>query len=252
MTDIEFRAWPKTNRLSREVMTITEKIDGTNAAVGVKAFPFGEHVEGVPGNAALAFGPYGEDGMPGTEYLVYAQSRKRLITPEADNHGFARWVWDNAEALAQVLGEGLHFGEWWGSGINRGYGLPQGEKRFSLFNTRRWGWLEEDRRAAHEGIPDALGVVPVISTGGFDPGKPWVYLAALGGAGSLAAPGFMSPEGIVIHLALSNVNYKMTFDGDQPKYLATAPAPNPDVQLAPASPEFVMSTLGIGDLSVAA
>ena len=36
---------------------------------------------------------------------------------------------------------GRHFGEWWGSGIQRGYGLD--EKTFSLFNAYRWGWLNE-------------------------------------------------------------------------------------------------------------
>lgn len=242
MTAIEFQAWPKTTRLSREVMTITEKLDGTNAAVGVKRFPFGWFVGGVddngvshdvPENAIMVFGPDGIDGLPDSEFLVYAQSRKRLITPGSDNFGFARWVWANADELAQLLGEGLHFGEWWGSGIQRGYGLPQGEKRFSLFNTHRWGWINDLPEHARSEVPEGLGVVPVLGTYGFDPGKPWVYLSALQGHGSMAAPGFMDVEGIVIHLSLADVNYKMTVSGDQPKYLASEPVANPDrLQLA--------------------
>ncbi len=31
-----------------------------------------------------------------------------------------------------------YFGEWWGSGVQRGYGLQKGDKRFSLFNVSRW------------------------------------------------------------------------------------------------------------------
>ena len=51
--------------------------------------------------------------------------------------GFARWVETNRERLITLLGPGLHFGEWWGSGIQRGYGLTKGDKRFSLFNVER-------------------------------------------------------------------------------------------------------------------
>jgi hypothetical protein len=69
--------------------------------------------------------------------MMLAGSRSQYITPERDNHGFARWVQDDADEL-WALGEGRHFGEWWGSGIQRGYGLQKGEKRFSLFNVARW------------------------------------------------------------------------------------------------------------------
>lgn len=79
-----FRAWPKTPRLFRD-MVITEKIDGTNAAVIVA------------------------DGK------LYAQSRKRIITPDDDNFGFASWVAEHPELVE--LGEGYHYGEWWGKGI---------------------------------------------------------------------------------------------------------------------------------------
>jgi len=99
---------------------ITEKIDGTNAAIGVVQ-------TGWDGEAGAVSRPH---------YRVYAQSRTRIITPQSDNMGFAAWVQQHAEVLAQTLGEGLHFGEWWGVGIQRGYGLS--ERRFSLFNTARW------------------------------------------------------------------------------------------------------------------
>src|SRR5436305_1822690 len=100
---IEFNAFPKIARLNRECV-ITEKIDGTNASILID-----------------------EDGV------VMAGSRTRWITPENDNFGFAKWVEANKSELMK-LGVGHHFGEWWGSGIQRGYGLTKGEKRFSLFN----------------------------------------------------------------------------------------------------------------------
>lgn len=102
---LDFKAFPKIARLSREVI-VTEKIDGTNAQIYI-----------------------GEDG----EFL--AGSRTRWITPEADNFGFARWAEQNKEELLK-LGPGHHFGEWWGVGIQRGYSLS--ERRFSLFNVSKW------------------------------------------------------------------------------------------------------------------
>ena len=101
-----FAPMPKIARLNREII-ITEKIDGTNASVHIV--------------------PDFETGA----CKVLAASRTRWITPQNDNLGFAAWVEANREGLLQ-LGPGHHFGEWWGRGINRNYGLT--ERRFSLFN----------------------------------------------------------------------------------------------------------------------
>lgn len=102
---MEFKAFPKLQRLSGPAF-VTEKIDGTNACVHVDA----------------------------ETWVVTAQSRTRVITPgKNDNFGFAAWVQSNYYALADLLGPGYHYGEWWGQGIQRGYGLK--ERRFSLFNT---------------------------------------------------------------------------------------------------------------------
>src|SRR5690242_15477805 len=109
MDSIEFEAFPKIPRLRRD-MVVTEKIDGTNAAIGIKPAGTFNFEEG-PDPAIIACVGVGDD-----DYVVYAQSRKRLITPDADNYGFARWVVDNAQTLALDLGPGLHFGEWWGHG----------------------------------------------------------------------------------------------------------------------------------------
>jgi hypothetical protein len=210
MEPIQFEAWQKIGRYRRNSV-VSEKIDGMNAAVGVV------EIERSP-NGAL---PFGWDRQPATlivtgngaetrTFLVYAQSRTRIITPEADNFGFARWAYENAETLAADLGPGLHFGEWWGHGIQRGYG--QTAKRLSLFNTSRW--------AGNEFVTPNLGVVPVIGHGALCDELVEGSIGLLRKHGSVAAPGFMNPEGIVIfHLATHHC-YKVTIAGDDsPKSL---------------------------------
>ena len=170
---VEFHAFPKISRFRREVV-ITEKLDGTNAAVGVT-----------------------DDGV------VYAQSRKRLITVDADNYGFARWVAEHEDALRVELGPGLHFGEWWGQGIQRKYGLD--EKRFSLFNVLRW----KDAPLA------VCNLVPtIVHSEVFEQDDIDLALELLREGGSMAAPGFMDPEGIVIYHRASNTLFKQTLEGD--------------------------------------
>lgn len=174
----EFRPFPKMARWSRDI-TITEKIDGTNASIYI-----------------------GDDG----EFLI--GSRTRWITPEDDNFGFAAWAMSNKDELMQ-LGAGHHFGEWWGKGIQAGYGLQA--RRFTLFNVRRWG----------ENRPACCGVVPVLYHGQNEPGIVERTLEQLAITGSIAAPGFMKPEGIVVFHTAGNVGFKKTIHKDEmPKSLA--------------------------------
>lgn len=173
----EFVSFPKIARLRREIV-ITEKIDGTNAAVGIT-----------------------EDGR------VYAQSRKRIITPSTDNHGFARWVSERADDLLTELGPGLHFGEWWGLGIQRGYGLDH--KRFSLFNTGRWTMPRDEGRLSCCHVVPILQTWATFSTAGVD-----LALDNLRRFGSRAAPGYDRPEGIVVYHKQSNSLFKQTLEGD--------------------------------------
>src|SRR5882762_4949927 len=125
-SDIEFQGFQKIARLNRDIV-VTEKIDGTNGAIGIKfwAVDLGVDYELPDRYRRVKFIDRDDRDVNGmiNYAVVYAQSRKRIITPEQDNFGFARWVYDNAETLVHDLGEGLHFGEWWGSGIQRGYGL---------------------------------------------------------------------------------------------------------------------------------
>ncbi|MDD5006336.1 MAG: RNA ligase family protein [Candidatus Omnitrophica bacterium] len=180
----EFVGFPKIARLSREII-ITEKIDGTNAQILI-----------------------GENG----EWLV--GSRKQWITPENDNHGFAAWALRHKDELIAGLGVGRHFGEWWGSGIQRGYGLSKGEKRFSLFNTNRWGYFRDKEKYPND-KPDCCYVVPVLYQGLFDTECVKIELNGLERRGSDAAPGFMNPEGIVIYHTAANMMFKKTIKNDE-------------------------------------
>lgn len=184
--DIEFKGWPKIPRLFRNI-TITEKIDGTNACV-------------------IVADDYAD---------VAAQSRNRIITPDDDNFGFARWVHSNAGALVDALGPGYHFGEWWGSGIQRGYGYKKGERFFSLFNAKRW---------EGEFLPvDGLGVVPVLWQGPFSVGAVKDSLDWLQESGSCATEPhrFDKPEGVVVYHHAGNQMFKALLENDsEPKGVA--------------------------------
>lgn len=181
MTD--FVPFPKIARLNRDII-ITEKIDGTNAAIGV-----------------------GEDGT------VWAQSRSRIITPKDDNFGFAKYVEEHADELRDYLGPGLHFGEWWGRGIQRGYDLDI--KRFSLFNTSRWGDGAVRKDGGVVFPPNGVGVVPVLYEGIFKQFEVEIALYRLETRGSRAAPGFMRPEGVVIYHTAARQMFKVTLVGDE-------------------------------------
>lgn len=113
----EFRKWPKIPRFFETEIVVSEKIDGTNGLICI---------------------------YPSQElYKIKAGSRNRWLSIDNDNFGFAKWVKDNSEELISLLGPGYHYGEWWGQGIQRTYDME--EKIFSLFNTHRWGHLQEEK-----------------------------------------------------------------------------------------------------------
>jgi RNA ligase len=222
--EIEFQSWGKIPRLNRE-MVLTEKIDGTQAAIGIRYVPTADLIAGTwPIDVGTLI-----NVAPDETYCVYAQSRNRLIDPKHDNHGFAKWVWDNAEDLVTTLGEGIHYGEWWGSGIQRGYGLAKGEKRFSLFNVKRWEFLNDP--TVH-GFP-GMYCVPVIYRGPFSTLAVDVEIESLRITGSLAAPGYMNPEGIVVYHTAANSMFKVTLDNDEkPKSMSMNPNKDPNESTA--------------------
>ena len=193
----EFREFAKIPRLFRDAV-ITEKLDGTNGCVLI------EQWVNPPGNGEVedkSLCIYSE--KLDRFFSITAGSRKKWITPQEDNYGFARWVWEHALELVEGLGEGVHHGEWWGQGIQRGYGLK--EKRFSLFNASKWN--ESNR-------PACCHVVPVLYSGPFNTEIASVQMGRLANIGSFAAPGYMNPEGIIVFHVAGNVLFKATIEND--------------------------------------
>lgn len=195
-----FEEFPKIARLARNCV-MTEKIDGTNAQVFISSSPLFDPALSLARTLGI-----------GADVRMYAGSRSRFITPEADNFGFAAWVKTNAKHL-WALGEGRHYGEWWGSGIQRGYGLTKGDKRFSLFNTARWS-DDRDREKYPQDRPACCSVVPVLYTGEFLTSTADQLIARLRERGSVAAPGYMKPEGIVIWHEAARMLFKKTLEND--------------------------------------
>jgi hypothetical protein len=178
-----FQDFQKIPRLFRDCV-VTEKIDGTNASIVIT-----------------------EDGQ------IRAGSRTRYIFPDkpkepgkkrevTDNYGFAAWVEEHKTALLS-LGKGRHFGEWYGKGINRNYGLE--EKRFALFNTS----------VSRDTLPSCVGVVPVLYTGSFDLDAIRTCMHLLRTGGSVAVPGFMNPEGVVVFHVAAGKLFKATLQNDE-------------------------------------
>ncbi len=127
---IEFKPWPKIGRESPFMVTITEKLNGTNACIVIK------------------------DGE-----LAGVQSKNRFMTPEDDHYGFAGWVGRHLQDLLK-LGDGYHYGEWAGLEIEKNpHNLDK--KEFFLFNTFRWNPNNPNK-------PDCCKVVPILFQGMMD------------------------------------------------------------------------------------
>lgn len=171
---VEHQKFQKIPRFNREII-ITEKIDGTNGVVYVSRFG-----------------------------SVYAGSRNRWLTVGDDHFSFAAWVHEHEHELKD-LGPGFHYGEWYGRGINRGYGLDH--RRFALFNTGKGA--DPDTR------PACCDVVPVLKRGLFCPGMINTALVDLRFFGSAAVRGFKHPEGIVIYHTAARQLFKITLEHDE-------------------------------------
>lgn len=234
----EFNPFPKIGRWYRDIC-ITEKIDGTNASICIE-----EHEAPKTENAEMDLAGWADDPTVLHIYLhagtrkvlvLRAGSRTRFLTRKTDNFGFAKWVQENSDELIK-LGPGEHFGEWWGSGIQRGYGLTDNDKRFSLFNPNRWAPMECYMGVYPYKLPVAgevvtievpgLSVVPVLYRGpmrhnetDFSPATDAIQEAIrrLRASGSQAAVGYKNPEGIMIYHEALQAYGQFTLDGDAAK-----------------------------------
>lgn len=185
----EFQAWPKIPRLfGAKNIIVTEKVNGTNAAVVI---------------------PEDDSG-------VFAQSRKKVITPGNDNFGFARYVAENEVLLKEILGYGTHFGEWYGEGIQKNE-LGITGKRFMLFNVTRWRELfseADDARGTQAKLKSlSLDVATVLYEGIFDTTAVANTVNDLRNNGSQHVPGGKA-EGVIVYHEASNQLFKVLCEND--------------------------------------
>lgn len=160
---IEFKKYPKTPRFNNLKYLVTEKLDGTNACIMIQ------------------------------EGTVEAASRNRKITAEDDNYGFAAWVEENHQELLE-LGNGYHYGEWVGKGINRGYELD--ERRFYIFGNYK-----------KEKLPTCVYNVPNL--GSCDISGVEFMKQRLIEYGSFINKDFKNVEGLILQDKFSGFRYKV-------------------------------------------
>jgi hypothetical protein len=147
-------------------------------------------------------------------------SRTRWIAPGNDNYGFAQFVYDNKQEFIDKLGVGRWYGEWAGPGINSGEGLA--EKTFILFDIHKLG---ENRPLPPRTVP-----VPLLYKGPFEQEAIETALQDLKTNGSKLVPGFMRPEGVVIHLLGANIRYKKVFEAEESAWQRPSGVKAPKVQ----------------------
>lgn len=229
---MEFQSFGKIPRLFRD-MVITEKLDGTNGQIAVfsaeqletstiSLTPQEDVRDFINTYCLYTYIRYPQDQTENSLYL-FAGSRNRWLTTQQDNYGFANWVKQNGADLIRGLGEGQHYGEWWGKGIQRGYGLN--EKKFSLFNTRRWCLHNQEPQLLsidpvtkehkyQEKLPECCNLVPILYTGPFATTEVDAVLECLIKDGSAAVPGYMNPEGVIVYHTASGKLFKKTIEDD--------------------------------------
>lgn len=181
----EFQAWPKIPRLfGNKPIIVTEKVNGSNAAIQI---------------------PEDDSG-------VFAQSRKKVITPTSDNFGFARWVDANADELKDLLGYGIHFGEWYGEGIQKNELRITG-KRFMLFNVTRWAPEFEDGLKVERFEALGIEVATVVYEGPMHTPAIQSAVDHLRVNGSAHRPGGKA-EGVVVFHVASGELFKVMCEND--------------------------------------
>jgi len=179
-----FKKYPKIYKKHNVRMSITQKIHGSNAQIIINNI--------------------GDDQNP--IYDVKAGSRSRVLYLGDDNFGFARFVNDNKLELAMFFGEGIHYGEWAGKGINSSEGLD--DKYFVSFE---W-YLFKDNVLP----PSHVMKVPVLYDGNVDFNKINDCMDDLKTNGSKLVKGFMRPEGVVVDVGEQKLKY--VFDNEETKW----------------------------------
>ncbi len=170
---MKFVSFEKIENIGKCFMSITQKIHGSNAQIYIFKNDQGE-------------------------VDILCGSRNRWLSVGDDNFGFAAFVNDHKQEFIEKLGEGRHFGEWAGPGINSGEGLS--EKKLFLFNWERW----KDKN-----LPAYTTTVPLLYQGKVDLNEIDFAMECLKKDGSKISPGYMFCEGVVVQIG--DNFYKKTF-----------------------------------------
>lgn len=178
----EFKSWREIEKFQGVHVQITEKLNGTNGVILI------EEENGVL------------KATPG--------SRTRFLDPVhgSDNYGFGAFVKANEQEICEKLGQGYHYGEWIGPGINGG-GYDLKEKHFVLFDRRR--------NPPEKPLPPRFGVVPLLYDGVFTDAIVETVLEDLKKSGSKYSPGYMAVEGIVLFFPQFGVMKKKVFTAEE-------------------------------------
>jgi hypothetical protein len=148
----------------------------------------------------------------GQHYVAGVQSRKRIIQPGADrdNFGFAGWVMERELEIAEKLGEGYHYGEWYGVGIQKNpHRLDN--RSFALFNSNRWRDGRQER-------PDGVDCVPVLFEGEW---TPTIIDETMEQLVDRAISAQYKAEGIVVWYSKTRRFEKYTFNNELGKWVGT-------------------------------
>jgi hypothetical protein len=183
---VEFKEWPKIPRGQGEDMTITEKIDGTNACIIVEN---GEVV-----------------GCQSRSQLLAHNNIDGILRIYNDNFGFAEYVLRNKEELAK-LGDGYHYGEWAGPGIQKNHHNLE-RKTLFLFNSDRW-------RDGRQQRPEGVECVPILYEG---PANREAIAETMNGLWATAKERGYHPEGVVIWYHKTKRYEKVTFENANGKW----------------------------------
>lgn len=204
---LSFEPFPKIGRLNA-AMTVTEKIDGTNGQLQFDSL----------GN--MLVGSRKRQIFPeGTFFAPESNEDPGALKPVkgTDNFGFAQWAYRHQYKLFDFLGEGRHYGEWAGNGIQRGYGMT--EKRFFLFNAARFGPGRQE--VPQDLLNIGLDSVPVLYEGEHDQLKLDEIMYNLYTTGSYLNE--WKPEGIIVYMHGVKELYKRTFEHEYGKWKPQPP-----------------------------
>lgn len=190
---MDFLEFPKITRLHKTMMSITQKIHGSNGCIRIWQSWSDDAIE-----------------INGLRWKIVGSKRTGDVSINNDNFGFAAWIDQNKEELIRLLGPGRHYGEWAGPGINSGEGLDK--RTFILFNHHLF---KPDRP-----LPDRCKVVPVLYTGAYDTAAISETMAKLKEHGSYLVDGYMRPEGIVINV--DGTRYKCVFEPEETEWTKCA------------------------------